>query len=364
MATKVLIAGGGTGGHIYPALAVAQALKEKDQHNQIEFVGTPLGLETKLVPRAGFPLHFVPIGRLNRVSFLERLMTLLKLPLAFFRAVKLLNQLKPDVILGVGGYASGPVVLMAALLRYKTVIWEPNAHPGLANRWLSWLVDRCLVVFDEARPYFHSKKISAVPMPVRKEIESSAQEAEVHKSFHVLLFGGSQGARPLNNVMSEAVMNGEEWLQGLELVHQTGPHDFTRIYESYSSLQDMGDQVEAFEYLHDMPQRYAWADLVIARAGTGTISELAACGKAAILIPLPSAADDHQTKNAEALAKKNAAVLLPQKELTPQRLVQEILKFKSDAQLVNQLSRNIKAFHQSRGAEKIAEVILDLVKEK
>lgn len=360
---KILIAGGGTGGHIYPALAIAEAIKKKDPQAIVEFVGTSHGLEARLVPRAGYVLHVIPIGRLNRnVSLFERIKTIIQLPIALLRALFLLLSFKPNVVLGVGGYVSGPLLLAAALIRFRTLIWEPNAYPGLANRWLSRFVTQSLVVFDEAKKHLPGKNIKKIHMPVRKEIEELANidyrvSADGH--FHVLVFGGSQGARAINNCLVQMVKKYSEQLQDLEIVHQTGPLDYARIQNDYLTIPHAHQIVTVHEYLYDMPERLKWADIVIARSGTGTLSELAASGRPAILIPLPTAADDHQTQNAMALVQKNAAYLLPQKELTPERLFREIMELKNENSRRKSMSESVRAFHRINAADEIADLVLE-----
>lgn len=357
---RILIAGGGTGGHIYPAISIAKAIQELSSESIVEFAGTPAGLEAKIIPQAGFKIHLVSIGRLNRnVSVFERVRTLLTLPFAICKSFSVVNAFKPDVVLGVGGYASGPFVFAAALLGYRTLIWEPNAYPGLANRLLSRFVSCSLVVFSEAAQFMKNKNVVHVHMPVRPEIESAPLRTERNKKFHILMFGGSQGARSLNTALLEAVKAGGDWLREVEIVHQTGALDYERVSAAYAETTATRDHVSVQPYLHDMPQRYAWADLVISRAGTGTISELAACGKAAILIPLPTAADDHQTKNALALTAIGGAFLLRQNELTPQRLIRDIEEFKTRPEKITRLEENIRKFHKPKAAHEIAKIILE-----
>lgn len=349
---KILIAAGGTGGHIYPALAMADAFLKKKPDARIEFVGTREGLENKIIPAKGFRLHHLPIGRLNsNVSIGERIKTLLFMPLAFLKSVMLLRREKPDFVLGVGGHASGPLLLMAALFGYRSAIWEPNAMPGLANRWLAKFVDDCWVVFEEAKPMLNNKHLHRAGMPVRQEIEDMImpEHGQSHE-FHVLVFGGSQGARGVNNAVLEMIQHGGADLKGIHFVHQTGPADFERIRKGYATIAHP-EQVEVKEYLHDMGQRYARADLVICRSGTGTLSELAACGKAAILIPLPTAADDHQRKNAESLSSKNAAVVILQKDLNAATLRSAIEELRIHPERLREMSQKIRAFHHPRAAD-------------
>lgn len=355
---RVLIAGGGTGGHLYPALAIAKELRERKC--DVHFVGTALGLETKIVPRENFELHLVSVGRLNSVSLKEKIKTILMLPIAFLQALILILKLKPAVILGVGGYASGPALAVGALLRKKTLIWEPNAFPGLANRLLSSWVDLSCVVFESATIHLNSKRTLRVPMPVRKEIEELGLRVPKTANFRVLVFGGSQGSRAINQCVIDMVKQGGPWLQTTEFVHQTGSHEFKSVEKQYAEAGIPMSRVACFEFLHDMPDRYRWADLVIARSGTGTLSELAACGKAAILIPLPTAADDHQRINAEALVGMGGAKMILQKDLTPDRLKTEILALQNDPEALHHLEENAKKFHQAGAAVKMANVICEM----
>src|SRR5690606_20389190 len=204
------------------------------------------------------------------------LITLITLPFALWQSLRLLWRLRPKVVVGVGGYASFPVVLAAALTGVRTFIFEPNAVPGMANRWLSRFVSAALVVFDDASKRLRAKNVARVAMPVRREIENFESRARTDELFHVLVFGGSQGARPINNAVAEGLLGGGERLRKCKIVHQTGALDFSRISALYASKPELNDTVEVCEYLHDMPARYAWADLIVCRAGTGTISELAA----------------------------------------------------------------------------------------
>ncbi|MBX3039542.1 MAG: undecaprenyldiphospho-muramoylpentapeptide beta-N-acetylglucosaminyltransferase [Bdellovibrionaceae bacterium] len=351
----VIIAGGGTGGHIYPGIAIARALQEKDPDLEIHFVGTPAGLENKIVPKEGFPLHLMTIGKLNTGGgLIGKIKTLFGIPKAMIQSAALLMELKPEAVLGVGGYASGPFVLMASLLGFRAAIWEPNAKPGLTNRWLSRFVRRSFVVFEDAVRELKSKKIVSVGLPVRAEVEQVKDRAADGADFHVLIFGGSQGARSINHAVRDLLKLDPEWRQDIRFVHQTGTADYKSISEAYQGISG----VNAFEFLHDMDQRYLWADMVICRSGASTVAELAAVRRPAILIPLPSAADDHQRKNAESLVQRDAALMVPQSELTPERLKEEILKLKNDSQRRLTMRENLRNFHKPKAAHKIADLIL------
>ena len=361
---NVIIAGGGTGGHIYPGVAIARALEKLYPDLKVHFVGATGGLEEKIVPREGFPLHTVPVGRLHHsVGLKTRLMTLVKMPLAFIEVVKILRELKPVAVLGVGGFASGPMLFIASLLGYRTLIWEPNAYPGLANRWLSRAVDECLLVFEEAGKYLKTRKTTRSGLPVRATMlpvpRSIANETQ--RALRILVFGGSQGARFINYLVAEAFHEGGVWMPNIEVVHQTGPHDFAAIKKIYEGAP--AERFQVFEYLHDMDQRYAWADLVVCRSGASTVAEICACQKAAIFIPLPTAADDHQRKNAEVLANGNAAILLPQEtnghKLTSEIFRKTLLYFRDDRSNLRRLEENVRKFQFPNAAEKIVARVLN-----
>lgn len=352
---NVIIAGGGTGGHIYPGVAIARAIERLYPSCKVHFVGARGGLEEKIVPREGFPLHLVPVGKLHHsVGLWTRVKTLVTLPLAFFKAWSILRELKPVAVLGVGGFASGPMLFVSSLFGYRSLVWEPNAMPGMTNRMLARRMDEVLVVFDEARSFFHSDHVVKSGLPVRATMVPAARE-KGERPLRILVFGGSQGARFINNLVSSALKDGDGWLSGVEVVHQTGPYDFARIRDSYSGAPST---IQVFEYLHDMDKRYAWADLVVCRAGASTVAEIAACQKAAIFIPLPTAADDHQRKNAEALSRAGAAALYTQDQLTPDSFRDTLKRFRDDRSLVETFEANVRQFQFPQADEKIVERLL------
>jgi UDP-N-acetylglucosamine--N-acetylmuramyl-(pentapeptide) pyrophosphoryl-undecaprenol N-acetylglucosamine transferase len=357
---KILIAAGGTGGHIYPALAMAEAFQAKRPDIQIEFVGTAHGLENKIVPAKGFKVRHLPIGRLNsNVPLAERLKTVALLPWAMVKSLLLLRREKPDFVLGVGGHASGPLLLMASLAGYRNAIWEPNAMPGMANRILSKFVDEAWVVFDEARALLKGN-VHVAGMPVRREIEEMPMTKASGGKFRLLIFGGSQGARGLNTAAAEMVKGGGDWLNDIDIIHQTGAADYQRIKELYG---DAIAKVDLREYLHDMGNQYQKADLVVCRSGTGTLSELAACAKPSILIPFPFAADDHQKKNAESLVAKKAAIMILQKDLTPERLRDQILELKADPARLHRMGEAVRTFHHPFAAQKLVEKFVERIEQ-
>ncbi len=361
----VIIAGGGTGGHIYPGVAIARAIERLHPGVEVHFVGARGGLEEKIVPREKFPLHTVRIGKLHgSVGRFAQLKTLLQLPAALLASARILRRLKPAAVLGVGGFASGPLLFTAALLGYRSLIWEPNAYPGLANRWLARLVDECLVVFAEAGRHLRGKRVTPVGLPVRAVMVP--RERPEGRPLRVLVFGGSQGARAINEVVRESVVQaavrngaggGWDWLDGVELIHQTGALDYPRVKEAYAAAAPAN--VGLFEYLHDMDARYAWADLVVCRAGASTVAEICACRKAAVFVPLPTAADNHQQKNAEVLVRGEAAEMVLQNDFTPGKFQSLIKRYRDDRSAVRRLEGNVSRFAFPNAAEAIVERILD-----
>lgn len=317
---KVMIAGGGTGGHIFPALAVAEELRRRDASSEILFVGAEKGLEKKVVPAAGYPLRTLPVTGFKGVGLNAKLKSLYALPSSLWNARRCIGEFNPDVVLGVGGYASGPTVLMGALSGRPTVLFEANAEPGLANRLLAPLVRRAAVTYESTTKRFGSKAVRT-GSPVRKEFFAVA--AKSHRSpFTLLVFGGSRGAQAINRAVVDMLDFLPAGSPAVHFVHQTGERDLDAVRVAYAKKEI---RAEVLAFIEDMPNRLAAADLVICRAGASTVAELAASGRAAILIPFPHATDQHQLRNAEVLARAGAAQLLPQAELSGERLAREIL---------------------------------------
>jgi len=355
---KIIIAGGGTGGHLYPGLAIARAIQKLDPQVEIHFVGTAGGLETKIIPKEKFPLHLIAGGKLNfSGNPLLKLKTLLKLPVGIFQSILLILKLRPTFVLGVGGYASGPFLLAASLLGKQTAIWEPNVYPGMANRWLARFVKRCFLVFEESRKLLPHPNAQVFGMPVRAEMETSTAEASPRKDsdFHLLHFGGSQGSRAIGRAVCAAIQKGGEWTQSLKVVHQTGSLDHKDFLERYKGFEGI---VDIHEFIYNMPDYYKWADLVVCRGGASTLNELAAFGLPAIIVPLP-AADGHQEHNAQMLVQGQAARMIVQTELTPERLIEEIQILRKDPATRELMRQNLKKFHRPRAAEAIAKAILE-----
>ena len=349
---RVVIAAGGSGGHIYPGLALASAFTHLYPKVEVCFWGARGGMETWLIPQSGFSLKTVAIGRLqSNVSIFERLRTVFLLPLAILKACVFLMSYRPQKVIGVGGHASGPLLLASFLLRVSNAIWEPNAMPGLTNRWLSYFVQRSFVVFQSAQHHLKTSRTDCVGFPVRKEIES-VKPLE-HKSFHILVFGGSQGSVVINKVVKETFERETEELDGVRVTHQTGPKNFESLRDAYSK----NPHVEVWAYLDPIEQFYSWADLVICRSGAGTLSELAACGLPSILIPLSSASDNHQQRNAQALQEAGAAAMVLQSELSGGVLKNIIIELKNDLKKRQEMSKNVRKFHRPQAAKDIVSML-------
>jgi UDP-N-acetylglucosamine--N-acetylmuramyl-(pentapeptide) pyrophosphoryl-undecaprenol N-acetylglucosamine transferase len=314
----LVVAAGGTGGHLFPGIAVADELRRRDPAVRVVFVGTPRGLESRLVPQAGYELVQLPILPLNGVGAVRAVRGLLALPRALFLAARVVVGLRPFAVFGVGGYAGGPVVLMAALLGVPTVILEPNARPGFTNRVLRPFARRAACAYEAALAHYGTKGV-LTGNPVRAAFTRAPRRAR-RAPFTLLAFGGSQGSRVLNQALVSALphLPGPE---ALRIVHQTGPAAHPAVADAYRAASREAD---VRPFLDDMDRRFAESDLVLCRAGATTCAELTVAGKASILVPFALAADDHQKANAQALAAAGAARMVEEKDLSGATLAGEI----------------------------------------
>jgi UDP-N-acetylglucosamine--N-acetylmuramyl-(pentapeptide) pyrophosphoryl-undecaprenol N-acetylglucosamine transferase len=346
---RAILAGGGTGGHVIPALAIAQELKNVHAA-EVLFIGTQRGIETRLVPKAGFGLRLIQVGALNRVSTATRLKTIFDLPKAITASRKIIRQFRPDVMIGVGGYASGPAMLAAKLCRVPTVIFEPNIYPGFANRLVAPFASAAAVHFQETCKYFKGCTVTGVP--VRQAFfELPVRRPEGRK--HLLVFGGSQGARAINTAVIESLKRLYETVSDLRIIHQTGEKDYETVARAYLEGNFAAD---VSPFIDDMPRAFAAADLIICRSGASTVAEITAAAKPAIFIPLPTAADDHQTKNAQALVDAGAARLLAQPRLNAERLVAQVGELFGNAEELDKMSHAAKTLAHPNAAAEIASI--------
>lgn len=328
-ARRVVVAGGGTGGHLYPGIAVAHALQAERPGTAVTFAGTARGIESRVVPREGFELDVIRSAGLKGKSLVARLRGAGLLPLSAIDAWRLLSRRKPDLVIGVGGYSSGPVVATAALRGIPTLLLEQNAVPGLTNRLLAPLVRAAAVTYDSTLPFFRGKGFVA-GNPVRAEFLRPADhrvDQAPAAALRVLIFGGSQGARAINVACVEAAPKLAASATPLAVTHQTGERDLEMVREGY---QRAGLVARVEPFLFEMDREMNRADLVICRAGATTLAEITASGKPSILIPLPTATDDHQRKNAEVLARAGAAEVIDQQELSGNRLAVRVMALAAD----------------------------------
>jgi len=353
MDMRLLIAAGGTGGHVFPGLAIADELRGQEPDSPVLFVGTRAGLEGRLVPSHGYDLAFIEVSGLRRVGLSALLWSLLRLPLAFAQSIRIIRRFAPDVVVGVGGYASGPVVLMAALLGRPTLLAEPNSVPGFTNRVLGRFARAVCVAFDSAGSAFAKKKVRVTGNPVRRAIhEQVASEGASRDVPHIVIMGGSQGARGLNRLASQAMIRLAGQSRRLRITHQTGAAELDALRTAYA---EAGVAAEVTAFIEDVAAVYASADLVIARAGATTIAELQIAGRPAILVPFPFSADDHQWHNARPLADAGAALLFRESETDPETLAGETASLLDDAERRASMGRAMAA----RGRPDAAARILD-----
>jgi len=359
---RVVIAGGGTGGHLYPGIAVARELQSRQPDAEVSFAGTARGIETRVVPREGFPLDLIRSGGVKGKSLLGRVRGALLVPLGLLDGWRIVTARRPSLVIGVGGYSSGPVVLVAALRGVPAMLLEQNAVPGLTNRLLARVVQAAAVTFDSTRVFFGSKAFVS-GNPVRPEFFEAAephQESALDDQTsvtRVLVFGGSQGAHAINVAMVEAAPQLAAGRPPLRLTHQTGERDVEMVRTAY---RQAGVQAEVEPFLYDMGRRLATADVIVCRAGATTLAEITAAGKPAILIPLPTATDDHQRMNAETLANSGAAEMLLQRDVTGPVLAEHLLALAGDVERRAQMAAAARSLARPDAARIIVDRALEL----
>jgi UDP-N-acetylglucosamine--N-acetylmuramyl-(pentapeptide) pyrophosphoryl-undecaprenol N-acetylglucosamine transferase len=348
------MAGGGTGGHVIPAVAVARELRARG--HQPVFIGTHSGFEAKLAPSAGFPIEFIEIGGLKRVGFAQTMRTMGQLPVSFTRCAGLVNRYKPSAVFSMGGYAAGPVTLAAWWKGVPIVIMEPNAVPGLANRRIGRFARRALVSFEQTRRYFPADRSEVTGLPVRKEFFDLAVKPP-GDALSILITGGSRGSRTLNNAVQEAWALFRDAPFRVSLIHQTGADTYQQIARDF---EKSGLRGEVTPFITDMAAAFGRADLVVCRSGAGAVAELAAAGKPSILVPFPFAADDHQLRNAEQFTQVNAARLVLDREMSGRRLYDELGVLAADADQLQRMGENVRAFAKRGAAARAADVLEEI----
>lgn len=346
-----LLTGGGTGGHVIPAIAVARELRRRG--HQPFFVGTKEGMESKLVPRESFRIEYIEIGGLKRVGLRQTLRTLAQLPLAVWKALRIVQRNRPAAVFSMGGYVAGPATIAAWLLRCPVVLMEPNAMPGMANRYMGKIASRALLSFEEAKKYFPAHRVEMTGLPVRGEffeIPPKAPSAELT----VLVTGGSRGSRRLNEASRASWPLFVKDNVHVRWIHQSGSQDYEAMSAAFTASGATG---EVIPFIDNMPKAFANSDLVVCRSGAGAVSELAAAGKPSILVPFPYAADQHQLRNAEAMAKAGAARLILDQELTGVELFHTIRDLARQPAQLAEMGSAAKSFAAPHAARRAVEIL-------
>jgi UDP-N-acetylglucosamine--N-acetylmuramyl-(pentapeptide) pyrophosphoryl-undecaprenol N-acetylglucosamine transferase len=350
MKHSFVLTGGGTGGHIFPALAVAQVLR--DRGHRLLFIGTREGMESRLVPEAGYDMEFIRSGALNRVGLRQQLQTAFQLPLGVLTASGILRKFRPRAVFSMGGFVAGPVVLATSVARIPLVVMEPNAVPGFANRKMARYVYRALLGFEVTRKWFPPSRSEVTGVPVRPEF--FGVEPKKGGRFTVLITGGSRGSRTLNRASQESWPLFRNGGVPIRIVHQTGTAEHERLAREFKST---GLDGEVVPFIHDMANTFRQADVVVGRAGAGAVNEIAAAKMASVLVPFPFAADDHQRRNAEVMAEAGAARMVLDHELTGERLFEEIEKLRADPASMEAMRARVKQFARPGAAERAADVL-------
>ncbi|HTY26178.1 MAG TPA: undecaprenyldiphospho-muramoylpentapeptide beta-N-acetylglucosaminyltransferase [Desulfomonilaceae bacterium] len=354
---RLIIAGGGTGGHLFPALAIARALKAEDSTCSILFVGTRHGIEARIVPQTEFPIRFITARGIRRTGLLTTLRSVIEIPLGILQSIRLIREFRPNVVLGVGGYASGPTLMAAVLAGIPTAIQEQNSVMGTTNRILLRFVDRVFTSWEETVPAPPAAKTVLAGNPIREDLLTASQQAGGGDRINILVFGGSRGARSINLAITENLDLLTPLVGKMNLLHQTGHEAIDQVRDCYNKA---GIPADVREFIDDMGQAYAWADLVVCRSGASSIAEITALGKPAILVPYPYAVGDHQTRNALVLESGGAARVIRDEDLKNGRLAREILYLAERRDLLDSMAGNSRKLGRPEAARTIARTLIDM----
>lgn len=345
------IAGGGTGGHLFPGIAVGEEFLKRDANNSIFFIGTAHGLESHLVPQAGFVLKTITVRAFKGKGIVQRLIAAAILPQAFVQSWRHLKHGRADIVCGVGGYVSGPAVAAGVAMRIPAVIHEQNSFPGLSNRLLGKIVDKIFISYAESRNFFPPERTMVTGMPLRRQFRERPLP-ERGDVFTVAVLGGSQGSREINRAMATALSFLAPIKDRIRIIHQSGAEDAAALAAAYRKC---GFDARVEPFIDDMLSVYGGAHLIISRAGAATLAEIAWCGRAAILIPYPYAANNHQEKNARVFVDRGAALMLGSKELNGQRLAQAILDCEQHRDRLAQMEAQVRTLAQPQAAQMIVD---------
>jgi UDP-N-acetylglucosamine--N-acetylmuramyl-(pentapeptide) pyrophosphoryl-undecaprenol N-acetylglucosamine transferase len=352
---KLLIAGGGTGGHLFPAIAIAQAVKAEDPDADVLFVGTRHGIETRLISETGFPIRYISARGMRKTGLLNNILGALELPVGIFQSLAIIREFRPTFVLGVGGYASGPTLTAAVLLRVPNAIQEQNSVMGTTNRILFRFVDRIFTSWEDTEPSPPTAKTFLAGNPVRSDLLQDESPHEDTEELHVLVFGGSRGARSINLAVSENLGVLAPLADKIRFLHQTGLGAAEDVKRSYDRS---GIRAEVLEFIREMGSAYRWADLVVCRSGAGSLAELTSLGKPAIVVPYPYAIGNHQMRNARVLEARGAVKVIPDGSLKNGALVEEIAKIAGNRQLLHAMADNSRKQGRPEAARTIALEIL------
>jgi UDP-N-acetylglucosamine--N-acetylmuramyl-(pentapeptide) pyrophosphoryl-undecaprenol N-acetylglucosamine transferase len=356
---RIVIAGGGTGGHLFPGVAIAEEFRRRNKENEVLFIGTNRGLEARVLPQIGFALATLEVEGIKGRGITRSMAALAKIPRSLIQSRQIIRGYAPAVVIGVGGYASGPAVLAAHFMGLPTAIAEQNAIPGETNRILGHFADRIFVSFAETAGRFRADRVRVTGNPIRAAIAGAPRrERTPGNAMTILVFGGSQGAHRINQAVLEALPHLGELKGGLRIIHQTGKDDLEWVTKGY---RDQAMEAEVLPFITDMATAYGKADLLVCRAGATSIAEITASGKAAIFIPFPFAVNDHQTKNAELLVNRGAAAMIPERDLTGESLSGLIRQLAQDPGKIEEMQHNAASLGNARAAADIVDECMDLV---
>ncbi len=353
---RLIIAGGGTGGHLFPALAIARAVMAESPDSSVLFVGTRNGIEARIIPETEFPIRFISARGMRGTGILNKLAAAMEIPRGILQSLSVIREFKPDKVLGVGGYASGPTLAAALLMRVPTAIQEQNSVMGTTNRILSGFVDCVFISWEGTEPATPPEKTLLTGNPVRGDLMAAEPRGQEHEKFHLLVFGGSQGARSLNLAMARNLDRLAAVADKISIIHQAGSQMAAEIRESY---ENAGIKADVREFINDMGAAYQWADLVVCRAGASSLAELTALGKPAVVVPFPYAIGDHQAKNAAALESKGAVKTIPDERLSNGILVDEIRRFVDDPVSLKTMAENSRRAGRPHAAVTMARQLLE-----
>ena len=358
---RLLIAGGGTGGHLFPGIAVAEEFLSRDSRHEVLFVGTEAGIESRTLPGSGYELRTITTSGIRGKGGLAKAKSIALLLFAYAQSRQIMREFKPDLVLGVGGYASGPVVLASRGMQIPRYVHEQNAIPGFTNKILARVAVKVFISLEESRQFFPKDTTLLTGNPLRRQILDTLDDTAPHAprrtqdNFHLLVFGGSRGARAVNLAIVTALPRLKALGNKLTVTHQTGSDDLELVREGYKRADLPG---EVIPFIHNMAAEYRKADLIVCRAGATTIAEITACGKGCIFIPFPHAVDDHQRRNAEALLKEQAGFMLTERELTGDSLGELIFDLANDPERVAEVARNARRIARLDAAQLIVDAML------